>query len=297
MQALEEHEFEHVPRSVEVRGNTLVLHALEWGEPAAPAIVFLHGGGLTAHSWDVVCDVMCQRYRCIALDLRGHGDSDWSPSGDYSLAAHASDVVSALNELGVSRAPLVGQSLGGLTALMVASTHQAIVPALALVDTGPRGSRPAGRDRVRAFMDGPREFPSVEDFVERAAGFNPLRPRGRLRRSLLHNLRETGRGTWTWKYDPAFLESFRRIDPDRRRQGLIAAAAAVTCPVLIVRGGASEHLGREDAEATIPLFGDARWVEIAGAGHTVQGDRPHELVAVLNEFLSSIEDDIDRRSI
>lgn len=287
MRALTEHAFDNVPRRLELRGGQAALHALEWGERTAPPIVFLHGGGLTAHSWDVVCDIMCRHYRCIALDLRGHGDSAWSPSGDYTLEAHASDVASALSELGLSRVSIVGQSLGGLTALTVASQHQRIVETLVLVDTAPRGSRPVGRDRVRAFMTGPRELPSVDDFVERAAEFNPLRPRARLRRSLLHNLRQTERGTWTWKYDPGFIDSFRRVDPEQRRQQLIAAAQAVTCPVLIVRGGASEHLTSEDAATTLPLFGDARWVEIADAGHTVQGDQPQVLAAVLAEFFSS----------
>lgn len=281
-----EHHFGGEPIEARIHGEGLRLRYFDWGTSQGGDVIFLHGGGLTAHSWDVVCDLMRRDYRCVALDLRGHGESDWSEDASYALEDHAGDVAAVVQGLELQTIALVGQSLGGLVALTYAGRQDAQLSGLVLVDTGPRGGRPAGRERLRAFMDGPEEHATVEQFVERAMAFNPRRSRERLRRSLLHNLRETDRGTWVWKYDRRITDPFRRGDPEARRTRLVEAAAAVRCPVLVVRGEESEHFHAEDAEATAALFQDARWATIPGAGHTIQGDRPYELASLIDGFLS-----------
>ncbi len=282
-----EHEFGTEPIDGHVTGNGVRLHYFDWGRAPSPAIILLHGGGLTAHSWDVVCDLLRGEYRCVALDLRGHGDSGWAPDVEYALEAHAADLRAVVDSLSLDRFVVVGHSLGGLIALTFAGRSGDRLLGLVLVDTGPHRARLAGRERLRAFMDGPQEHATVEEFVERALLFNPRRPRERLRRSLLHNLRRTPRGTWAWKYDRRIADPFRSGDQEARYQRLIAAAGTVRCPVLVVQGEESEHFHPEDAEATAALFRSGRWIGIPGAGHTVQGDRPYDLTRVLREFLSA----------
>src|SRR5712664_3658288 len=89
------------------------LHYLEWGGSGAP-ILFLHGGGLTAHTWDCVAAMLRDRYRCVSLDQRGHGDSEWSPVIDYRVASHVGDIEGLIDLLKLDRPILVGQSMGGL---------------------------------------------------------------------------------------------------------------------------------------------------------------------------------------
>lgn len=292
----QDHDFVASPTEVTLPGAGLRLRALDWGGPAQGCtVVFLHGGGLSARTWDVVCDLLRPRVRCVAIDLRGHGDSDWAPDGDYSLAAHVADLRAATAALETDRLVLAGMSLGGLVALVTAAEAPTPPVGLVLVDTGPDGSRPAGRRRLQAFMGERDEFESVEEAVERAIAFNPRRSRERLRRTLPGNLRQTQRGTWTWKYDPrirrpaggpAASEAEVQRAWDDRRRVLQAAASRVRCPTLVVRGGDSDMFLDEDAERTAAAFADGRWTTIPGASHTVQSDRPAELATVLGDFLA-----------
>src|SRR5882672_2927027 len=161
-----------LPRNRYFDAHGLPLHYLEWGEPTARPIILLHGGALTAHTWDVVCLGLVPEFRCIAPDLRGHGDSDWAADGDYSIDAYRRDLEALLAHLALDRCVLVGNSLGGMTAIRyTAQRSPALQPqALVLVDIGPE-MREAGRLRLRSFTGGPRELDSVEDFVDRAVAF------------------------------------------------------------------------------------------------------------------------------
>jgi pimeloyl-ACP methyl ester carboxylesterase len=294
-----DHEFTGEPLEADVSGAGLRIHYLDWGPAPGPAIVFLHGGGLNAHTWDVVCDLLHRDYRCIALDLRGHGDSDWHDEGDYSLEAHADDLAAALGALALRRLVLIGMSLGGAVALTWAARHPDDLLGLVLVDMGPGGSRPAGGRRLGAFMQGPDEFASLDEVVDRALAFNPRRSPERLRRTLIRNLRQTAHGTWIWKYDRRFPgrafdravpEEERRRIREERTQRLWNAARTISCPALVVRGGESDMFLDEDAERTAAAFADGRWVTIAGASHTVQSDSPAALSAVLREFIAALPD-------
>lgn len=288
-----EHQFSSEPSEGDLIGAGLRLHYLDWGGGPEPAIVFLHGGGLNAHTWDVVCDVLHDDGRCLALDLRGHGDSEWHPDGDYALESYVTDLGAAVDALGLDRFLLVGMSLGGVVGLAYAARHSARLTGLVLVDTGPGGSRPAGRRRLGAFMTGPEEFASIDEIIDRALAFNPRRSRERLQRTLRNNLRQTERGTWTWKYDPRFrglgqdtVISEETIDRriEERSRLLWVAAGQVTVPTLIVRGGQSDMFHDEDAERGAAAFPDGRWVRVDGASHTVQSDHPYELAALIREM-------------
>jgi pimeloyl-ACP methyl ester carboxylesterase len=261
------------------------FHYLDWGGPATAPIVFLHGGGLTAHTWDLVCLALRPAYRCYALDLRGHGDSEWSREMDYSLEAHAGDVYAFITALELVNPVVVGMSLGGGTAVRYATEH--LPRALVVIDTGPQTNRAGGR-AIIDFMRAPAELDSIDEFIERSMAFNPRRDPRLLRRSLLHNLMRLPDGKWTWKYD---RRHFGRIDEgaqDRARQTVWSRVESITCPVLLVRGAESPVLSRESADAFAARLPDVRQAEIAGAGHTVQGDNPGDLSEALVAFLREI---------
>src|SRR5439155_174871 len=251
------HEFRARPADRTVQGAGVRLHLLDWDGDARPDALFLHGGGLTAHTWDVVCDELRDRVRPLALDLRGHGDSEWSPDGHYPLGAHVADLESAMADLALKDFVLVGMSLGGLVALAYAGRHPRTFAALILVESGPEMRR---SERLRDFMAADAEADSFDEFVDRAAAFNPLRDREHLRRSLRYALRRTPDGKWTWKYDRRILERGTE-DVLPRARALWDAARSVDCPALVIRGGKSDIFLDEDAaERARVLRGE--WVRI-----------------------------------
>jgi esterase len=258
------------------------VRVLDWGGSGEP-VVLLHGGGLTAHTWDLVCLGLRPTYHCIAPDLRGHGDSSWSPEQRYTMADHRADLEGLVAHLGLDRFVLVGMSLGGAVAMNYAGQHPERLTALVLVDVGPEMSG-AGRERLRSFAAESQRLESVDAYVERAMTFNPRRKPELLRRSLLHNLRQDSDGMWAWKYDP------RRMgppgsDPERKPEVVWAAIERIDCPTLVVRGADSDLFLEQDAAKLVSRLRHAQFVQIPGAGHTVQGDQPRALTAALQSFL------------
>jgi len=263
------------------------FHYLDWGTPGLPPVLFLHGGGLNAHTWDLVCLALRRERHCVALDQRGHGESEWSPQMDYSTESHVGDVEAFVQARRLERFVLVGMSLGGVNALAWAGQHSRRLAGLVLVDVGPE-IRSDGVRKIAAFTSEATPLDSVEAFVERALAFNPRRNRELLRRSLLHNLRRMPDGRWMWKYDQRHRG---KVDPgayERRRDLLWAAVEAVECPTLVVRGAQSDVFHDEDAERLAARFRQGRWVRIEGAGHTVQGDNPADLLVSLRAFLDEV---------
>ncbi len=265
-------------------GN-LRFHYLDWGGTGHP-ILFLHGGGLNAHTWDVVALMLRERYRCVALDQRGHGDSEWSPVIDYAVESQRRDVAGFIDALKLANPVIVGQSMGGLNALAYASRHHQHMKGLVVVDVGPE-INPAGVQRIRDFSSTP-ELDSPEAFLELAVKFNPLRDPAVLRRSLFYNLHQTPAGKWCLKHDQ------RRSSPEaaeiaaQQRARLADEIRQIECPVLIVRGGLSDVLTDEAAERFARSLPRARWVRVEKAGHNVQGDNPAGLLDAMRVFLGEI---------
>jgi esterase len=277
------------PSSENVVANGTRLHYLNWGGDDLPAAVFLHGGGLTAHTWDLVCLALSTHVRCIAIDLRGHGDSEWSPDGRYGLADFVADVWSFLRVAQLESAVLVGQSLGAFVGLSLAAHDSARPAGLVMIDVHPEiPPDSAELRRIRDFMSGPAELDSIDEFVERAVRFNPRRSERLLRQSIQHSLRQTQDGRWTWKYDPRHrsTEQFERL---RRDFGtLTAALPRVSCPVMIVRGAESGVLSDDRAAQLAACFADGSWATVRQAGHNVQGDNPAGLVEAVAPFVTRV---------
>jgi esterase len=273
-----------LPSEQDVSVGQLRFRYLDWGTKGLRPILFLHGGALTAHTWDLCCLALRDEFHCIALDQRGHGDTDWAPDGDYSIGAQREDIRGFADQLGLDRFVLVGQSMGAINGLAFAVAHPERLSALVMIDAGPEVRR-RGSSRIREFVNGGAKPETIEEIIERALAFNPRRDPQILRRSLMHNLRRQSDGSWSWKYD---RRRFQRLDHDTHlaeRRRLADELANVTCPAMVVRGAESDVFQQDDAERLAENFPDGRQITIAQAGHTVQGDNPKDLVAALREFL------------
>jgi pimeloyl-ACP methyl ester carboxylesterase len=258
----------------------LQLHYLDWPGPGEP-IVFAHGGGLTAHTWDGVCAALSAGHRCVAFDLRGHGESGWADA--YGIADHARDIGALIDELAPARPFLVGHSLGGLASLTYAGEHGDRLSGLALIDVDVT-VKPGEVESIAAFFAAPREFASIDEALERARAFNPRRDRASLLAGLEWNLKPSAGGL-TWRYDPRAVETALAAVAG----GLEAQRAAVPdvpCPVLVVWGALSGVLGPHRAPELAAEFRDGTSARVDDAGHTVQGDNPPGLVAALRPWLA-----------
>ena len=270
------------PEEHDVRVGGLRMHYYDWGGPADRPVVLVHGGGLTAHTWDAVALGLRDEFRCVALDLRGHGDSDWAD--DYRLEAFAGDLGGFVAALGLDAPVLVGMSLGGQSSLLAAAA--APDPrGLVLVDVGP-DTVLAGSRRIVRFVSSGHEFASVEQAVSIALAFNPRRDREVLRETLRNNLREREDGRWTWKYDSSMFEPLLAPGTREHNAALMwAAVPHVRCPVLVLRGSESDVFSEAQAVELAGRLPNASWQEVEGAGHSIQGDNPLGTIAALAPFL------------
>jgi pimeloyl-ACP methyl ester carboxylesterase len=249
-------------------------------------VLLLHGGGQTRHSWQDTGRRLCAAgWTAVALDIRGHGDSDWAPDGDYSLDALVGDLETVADDLGEPPV-LVGASLGGMTSLLALGEHPGLARALVLVDVAPTTEK-AGVDEVTRFMrSGAEGFGSLEEAADAVAAYNPDRPRPPRPEGLRRNLRRSG-GRWYWHWDPRLLDR-RQTDPAtlevnaRRAQ---AAARSVAVPTLLVRGTQSRVVSPAGARELVELVPGARHVDVAGAGHMVAGDDNDVFADALTGFL------------
>jgi pimeloyl-ACP methyl ester carboxylesterase len=263
------------------------FHYVAWGEHAGCPILFLHGGGQTCRTWDVVCHELAPDYSCIALDLRGHGDSEWSYESDYRIEAHAADTAALIDALDLPRLVIVGMSLGGMTGLHYALGHPDRVAGFVAVDVGPWVDVEGGAP-IRQFMQEVASLDELEQFVDAALRFNPRRDARLLRHSLWNNLRSCPDGRLMWKTDLRQLGD-RSTAVTAGLGALQERIADLRCPTLIVRGSDSPILREEHARRFAEAIPNGRSIAIEGAGHNVQGDQPAALVRALRDFLDEIE--------
>ncbi|MFI6908865.1 alpha/beta fold hydrolase [Nonomuraea sp. NPDC050394] len=265
------------PREIRFTRAGCRLHGLDWGGTGTP-VLLLHGGGLTARTWDFVCLGLRGDARLIALDLRGHGDSDWSD--DYRVDTHAADVAAAAEHLGLDRVRLAGMSLGGVVAARLAESRPDLVDRLALVDVAP-GVDFESTGEVRAFMFGLGPVADLETVVEAALRVNPRAGRAGVAHRMGTMFRRGPGGDWVPKGDlrppdfPAILAAI---------EGLPAQLAGV--PVLLVRGGRSRVLTQAVAEDLADRLPNWELAVVPDAGHLVQEDNPAVLITVLRAFLA-----------
>jgi pimeloyl-ACP methyl ester carboxylesterase len=263
------------------------LSALVWGT-GPPEIVFLHGGGQNAHTWDTV--LLALDRPAVAVDLPGHGHSSWRDDSTYLPSTMAGDVDVAMAHLAPDASFVVGMSLGGLTALALAGARPGRVRDLVLVDVTPGVDR-AKTAAIAAFLAGPEDFASFDEILARTVAHNPGRSEASLRRGVLHNATRSADGRWSWRYDRQMAT--RAADGHTVDQllaetadpgALWPATRGVTGRLLLVRGSRSPVVSDADVTELLGHRPDAEVVVIDGAGHSVQGDRPLALAALVARF-------------
>ncbi len=255
------------------------ISALVWGE-GPPELVFLHGGAQNAHTWDTVALALDRPL--VAIDLPGHGHSDWREGRDYRPQAVIDDVAHTIRTLAPEAHTIVGMSLGGLTAVGTLAAHPDLVERIAVVDVTPGVNGDKAAD-IAAFISGPEVFDSFEAILERTVLFNPTRSEASLRRGILHNAREQDDGTWVWRYDLVMPERVEQIDV--RFADLWEAFEALGHPMLFLKGARSPVVDDDDLAELRRRKPDVEIVVVEDAGHSIQGDQPLELARLLAAFI------------
>lgn len=276
---------ENEPVDRQVRVNGMNFHYLEWGSPSDPLIVMLHGGSQQAHSWDFVSLPLSEHYHIIAMDQRGHGDSDWAPDGDYSIEGHQKDIDGFVDALGLDGFHLIGHSMGGRNSYVWASRHTNTLKSLVIVDTGPE-AQPRGRNRIQNFRELPDELDSFEEFADRVQEYTG-RTREQTLGALKYSIRQREDGKWTWKYDK-LLRTPGRQSPQWTPEQLWDAVAKIACPTLVIRGGDSDIFADATMQKMREVIPNCSTVTVPRAGHLVAGDNPADFLVAVREHYARI---------
>jgi pimeloyl-ACP methyl ester carboxylesterase len=242
-----------------------------WGELPAQAILF-HGGGQTRHAWGQTARRFAEAgLPALNVDLRGHGDSEWERSGFYAFTDSARDVTKIIAGQGTP-VVLVGASLGGVVSLVASRHAPELIKAIILVDVTPT-MQYTGIDRILNFMRArPDGFADLDDARAAITAYQPHRTRQASEEGMRRNLRRRDDGRWVWHWDPRTLTFATRDWLEKQRREMEAAVAALTVPVVLVRGAESDVVSEQDAGAFLALNPRARRLDVPGARHMVAGD-------------------------
>jgi pimeloyl-ACP methyl ester carboxylesterase len=281
----------HEP-AVPYRSHNIVLRQLrfqylEWGNPHSPPIVLLHGGHQSAHSWDLVSLHLAQNYRVLALDQRGHGDSEWPRDAEYSNDAMSHDAEAFIDTLGLQRPTLIGHSMGGRNAMLLTRRDPSRLRALVIVDVGPELSD-RGRAVIAGFVQANQEFDNLQHFIENVRKYDPYRSLEHVERTVKYNMLQRADGKFVSK-----------CDPTPRRLGLVRGqgpsenitlddAREFHLPVLLVRGANSGILTADAAERFRDALPQGTLVSVPNCGHNVHGQNTLGFIVALDEFLQSL---------
>lgn len=266
--------------------NGLRFHLLEWGDPSAPAMLLLHGGNQTAHSWDLVSLALADRYHIIALDQRGHGDTEWPRDASSSRIHMADDARQVIEALDLRDPIVFGHSMGGSATMTLLIANPGIASKAVLVDIGPEVS-PQGREQIQEFVRSAREFSSIEEYVERVTSYDPFRTPEHITRTVRYNLLQRADGKFVSKHSPfrhlqANTDSGRPVPPPTYDE-----VARITCPVLITRGERSNILTAEAAERFVRALPNGRLVTVPRCGHNVHSQNTAGFLAEVIPFLEA----------
>jgi pimeloyl-ACP methyl ester carboxylesterase len=277
-------------------GNRLAADV--FGADGKP-VLLLHGGGQTRHAWRATAERIARNGGiAYAVDLRGHGDSEWVASGAYAFTDFADDVralAETLTSRSGSKPVVIGASLGGISALLAEGTAQergrGLVAALVLVDITPRVDS-AGLAKIQGFMraHATEGFASVAEAADAVAAYLPHRPRPRSHEGLKKNLRLHPDGRWRWHWDPRFLMGRRTVGSGRDavETAMVEAARRIKAPTLLVRGGSSELVHEAHVKEFLALVPHAEYADVTGARHMVAGDRNDQFAAAILAFLGRL---------
>ena len=264
--------------------NGVRLRYLDWGTSGKTPLICLHGHTGQAHIWDEFAIAVSPHYHVLALDQRGHGESEWAPTG-YDRDRFVEDLAAFMDALDLPTVVLAGLSMGGWNALLYAHDYPERVERIVLVDIAPEPSAEFQRNTQNR-PPTPMEFPSLDVALAWSRQGNPWATEASLRKDMQDKLRQRQDGAWTWKADPALFNTGIRDVTD---PGLIErywkALEDLACPILEVRGSHSPLVSDDIVrrmEATAKKFSS---VDVAGAGHVVVVDKPQEFIEATRPFL------------
>ncbi|MFG1931028.1 alpha/beta fold hydrolase [Mycobacterium sp. NPDC048908] len=275
------------PQTVKFRGiDDLVLVADEWNPGApGPSVLMLHGGGQNRFSWKNTGQVLADRgFHVVALDSRGHGDSDRSPDATYTVDALCADTLAVCEQIG-RPVILIGASMGGMTGILAADeAGPENVTKLVLVDVVPRYEK-SGSARIREFMfSHVHGFATLDEAADAVAAYLPHRAKPRSPEGLKKNLRRRD-GRWYWHWDPKFLTA-PSDDAFVREEKLERAAMHLKIPILLIRGKLSDVVSPEGVKDFMHKVPHAEFVELSDAGHTAAGDDNDAFTQAVVQFVS-----------
>ena len=278
--------------AISYRSSNIVLrrqrfHYLEWGDRASPTIVLLHGGHQSAHSWDLVSLHLAQNYHVLALDQRGHGDSEWARDVEYSNHTMSLDAMAFLDAMGLEKPILIGHSMGGRNSMLLTKQNPARLRALVIVDVGPELSD-RGRQAIMGFVQENQEFEDLEHFVANVRKYDPYRSREHIERTVKYNMLQRADGKFVSK-----------CDSNPRRLGIVRGggpldnitledAGSFHLPVLLVRGENSNILAPDAADRFAASLPQGRLVTVPNCGHNVHGQNTLGFIGFLGDFLRTI---------
>lgn len=278
-------------------GNRIAGDLYAGASRQAAPVLLAHGGGQTRYSWAATAERLSRDgITAIAIDQRGHGESDWVASGRYRFRDFAADLAAVAGAVrqDYGAAPVaVGASLGGIASTIAeGDADEGLLRALVLVDVVPRMD-PEGVSRITGFMAArmTEGFASVEEAAEAVAAYLPHRKRPRSTTGLRKNLRLHEDGRYRWHWDPRFISGEHSVDSARAADiaRMEAAARALRIPVMLVRGGSSELVPEESARHFLELVPHAEYRDVSGAGHMVAGDRNDVFADAAIDFLRSLD--------
>jgi esterase len=269
----------YVSRHTVLRG--MRFHFTEWGDPDAPPILLLHGGNQSSHSWDLVSLNLADRYHVYALDQRGHGDSEWSRELDYSMDAMAADALAFIADQGLVRPVIMGHSMGGKVTLTAILMDPDVARGIVLVDVGPELS-PEGTKVVGDFVTHNVEFDDLDVFLDNVVRYDRFRSREHIARTVKYNLLVRADGKYVSKVD------HRRLPGASLSDMTLDDVKAVTCPVLLVRGGESEVLLADAAERFVDALPNGQMITVPNVGHNVHGGNTAGFLQAIEPFLTSL---------
>ena len=274
------------PVDKEVQANGLRFHYLDWGSEKNPTILLLHGALQQGHSWDFVALSLSDEYHIIALDARGHGETQWAPGGDYTVEAHQRDMEGVVKTLDLDPFILVGHSMGGRNAFVFASQHPELVRALAIVDTGPEVNL-VGTTRIQNFRELPDMLDSHEEFVTRIQEYTG-RSRSQVLGALKYSIKELPAGRWTWKYD-RLLRQHGYKPQTWPSEKLWEYLGQIECPTIIIRGGDSDIFTPQVMDRMLETIPGSIGAVVPGARHLVPGDNPAGFLEALRRLLDGLK--------
>ncbi len=277
------------PKSMQVSVNGLDVHYLDWGNAGAASVVCVHGYTSSAQAFNAFARHFHDRFHIVAPDVRGHGESAWSPGGAYQYRDQVGDLAGFVDQLGLTRFTLIGTSMGGIIAMAYAEAHAERLVTLVINDIGPDVEE--GSQRITQTVGSrPKDFPTLEDAMAYRREMSPVtasRPMADQRELALGVLRQRPDGRWAWKMDPAYIQ--QRVQHGAPpRPALWAVLRSLPCPTMVVWGTESDVLSEAQAKRMVEALPRGELVTVPGVAHAPTLVEPVVLTG-LEHFLGAGE--------